>query len=199
MVLDVNYKRLSESIDYYKNRGYEKINLPWLAHEKYIKLTYKDNNQFIIKDCRALLGSAEQAFLKEVYENNLEGQFQSITPCFRNDKEDNLHFEYFMKNELFIYNKDYNFYDYESALEKMVIAAYDYFEKQLHLPILKIVETSESILSYDILLNEVEVGSYLIREVELEDRKIMYACGTGLAEPRFEAAIQYSVELKGEL
>lgn len=195
MVPGVNYRRLLESIDYYNYRGYEKINLPWIIDEKYIKLTYEDCNKFIIKDGRALLGSAEQAFLREVSENNLEGQFQCLTPCFRNDDEDELHFEYFMKNELFVYNKKYNFKDYELILEEMVKNVYDFFEEQTYLSTLKIVETPESLLSYDILLNGIEVGSYLIREIEFEGRKIMYVCGTGLAEPRFETAMFYGVKL----
>ena len=195
MVPGVNYRRLLESIDYYNYRGYEKINLPWIINEKYIKLTYKDCNKFIIKDGRALLGSAEQAFLREVSENNLEGKFQCLTPCFRNDDEDELHFEYFMKNELFIYNREYNFKGYELILEEMIINAYNFFEEQSYLPTLKIVDTSESLLSYDILLNDVEVGSYLIREIEFEGKKIMYTCGTGLAEPRFETAMFYGVDL----
>lgn len=195
MVPEVNYKRLLESIDYYNDKGYKRINLPWIVDEKYIKLTYKDDNKFIIKDERALLGSAEQAFLKEVFENNLEGRFQCLTPCFRNDKEDNLHFEYFMKNELFIYNEKYNFKAYELILEEMIINAYNFFEKQSYLQTLKIVETSESLLNYDILLNDIEIGSYLIREIEFEGRKIMYVCGTGLAEPRFETAMFYGVKL----
>lgn len=195
MVPGINYERLLKSINYYSFRGYEKINLPWIVDEKYIKLTYKDDNKFIIKDERALLGSAEQAFLKEVFENNLEGQFQCLTPCFRNDDEDELHFEYFMKNELFVYNEKYNFKAYELILEEMIINAYNFFEEQSYLSTLKIVETPESLLSYDILLNGIEVGSYLIREIEFEGRKIMYVCGTGLAEPRFETAMFYGVKL----
>ena len=181
MVPGVNYRRLLESIDYYNYRGYEKINLPWIINEKYIKLTYKDGNKFIIKDGRALLGSAEQAFLREVFENNLEGQFQCLTPCFRNDDEDELHFEYFMKNELFVYNEKYNFNNYKSVIEKMITDVYEFFENQTYLSTIKIIETDESLLSYDILLNDVEVGSYLIREIEFEGKKIMYACGTGFS------------------
>ncbi len=195
MVPGVNYKRLLESIDYYSYRGYEKINLPWIIDEKYIKLTYKDDNKFIIRDGRALLGSAEQSFLREVFENNLEGQFQCLTPCFRNDDEDELHFEYFMKNELFVYNEKYNFNNYKSVIEKMITDAYKFFENQTYLSTIKIIETNESLLSYDILLNDVEVGSYLIREIEFEGKKIMYVCGTGLAEPRFETAMFYGVKL----
>ena len=77
----------------------------------------------------------------------------------------------------------------------MIINAYNFFEEQSYLQTLKIVETSESLLSYDMLLNGIEVGSYIIREVELEGRKIMYTCGTGLAEPRFETAMFYGVKL----
>lgn len=195
MVPEVNYRRLIESIDYYNDKGYKRINLSWIVNEKYANLTYKDDNKFIIKDGRALLGSAEQAFLREVLENNLEGKFQCLTPCFRNDKEDNLHFEYFMKNELFIYNEKYNFRDYESILEKMIKNAYNFFEEQSYISTLKLIKTPESLISYDILLKDIEVGSYLMREVEFEGKKIMYVCGTGLAEPRFETAMFYGAKL----
>lgn len=195
MVPEVNYRRLLKSIDYYNDKGYKRLNLPWIVDEKYVNLTYKGGNKFIIKDGRALLGSAEQAFLKEVLENTLEGKYQCVTPCFRNDIEDDLHFEYFMKNELFVYNEKYNFKDYELILEKMVKDAYDFFGVQPYISSIKIIETPESLLSYDILLNNIEVGSYLIREVELDGKKIMYTCGTGLAEPRFETAMHYGVKL----
>ena len=174
----INYKILSESIDYYEQQGFKRIETPWLVSEYIDKLTKPpDIPSFQLKhNNKCLVASGEQTFLYLYLKDFLpKGQFQTTTPCFRNDSFDFHHTKYFIKNELIKTDK-INF----GELEKIVDICFSFYKK--YIPDVEIVETN---IGFDINYKEFELGSYGIRECKF--LKWIYA--TGCAEPRFSKII----------
>ena len=71
----IDYKIISDSINYYESKGFIRIETPWTVSE------YIDNL------------TKPKDFLPK-------GQFQTTTPCFRFESFDYSHTKYFIKNEL---------------------------------------------------------------------------------------------------
>ena len=183
----IDYTNLSDSIKYFNSIGYKELSLPWHVEKEYIEFTLKkelvNKYKFKILDNRFLVGSAEQSFIKSMIEDKIYGSYQSITPCFRDDVEDNLHHKYFMKNEIFI-NNDISIHRLQRLIEEVLKLYSKYTTKDN----IEIVETSDelSIKSFDININGIEVGSYGIRELE----GYGWIYGTGVAEPRFSYSLK---------
>lgn len=170
----IDYKLLDESINYYSESGFKRIESPWLVSQATDEIT-KPKNQisFQLKhNNKCLVASGEQSFLYLYLKGFLPlGQFQTITPCFRFEEFDTLHSKYFIKNELIktdVVNKE--------ELIKIVNNSLIFFIR--YIPDCKIKKTETG---YDIEVDGKEIGSYGIRECEF--LKWIYA--TGLAEPRF--------------
>lgn len=183
----INFKRLYNSIESYKEAGFYPIDTPWIVPTEISNSTSPVKNDGELKhlDGYSLVGSAEQSFIYSYSIKHLvRGKFQSITPCFRlSEVEDYTHQKWFMKNELFICGKELVS---DSNLEKVIVNCSRFFENELkkfnldHL--LNEVETNEG---FDLYLGSIEIGSYGIRTTEYGD----FIYGTGLAEPRFSKAI----------
>lgn len=180
----INYQNIQDSIDFFSINDYRRIETPWTVTESISNLTKpKDREDWKINNKnKVLVGSAEQGFLYLILKGFLPtGQYQSTTPCFREEPFDLTHSKYFIKNELII-TEDVN----EIKLLKMVDSAMMFFKVKLGVSdfdynnnvILKKVKTG--MLSYDIEFAGIELGSYGIRENEL----LKYIYGTGCAEPR---------------
>jgi len=99
-----------------------------------------------------------------------KGQYQTITPCFRDDEEDYLHSKHFMKNEL-IKTDVVN----SNTLLDIVLVSLEFFRK--YLPEAYHVTTDEG---FDILYRDDELGSYGIRQTVF----LKWIYGTACAEPR---------------
>jgi len=104
----INYQLLAEAIAFYKERGYEMVELPWMVNKAYSMLTCpSEDNAFAIEErfyTKHLVGSAEQAFLHQSYFNDQLKPFtkyMAVTPCFRRGEDDETHSEQFIKLELF--------------------------------------------------------------------------------------------------
>lgn len=175
----INYKILDDSINYYENNGFKRIEAPWTVSEYIDNLTKpKDVLSFQLKhNDKCLVASGEQSFLYLYLKEFLpKGQFQTITPCYRFESFDFSHTKYFMKNEL-IKTDVVTEYD----LEKIVELCVNFYEK--YLPIVVVIKHNEG---YDIEWNGYELGSYGIRECEY----LKWIYGTGVAEPRFSKLIE---------
>ena len=132
----INYHIISDSLSYYKSHGYKLIDVPWAVPEHIMEITalpehrYKDNKLNYIDGC--LVASAEQSFLHMIESGQLEqGTYCTITPCFRDDKIDKWHDQYFMKVELINYSKMTNYKNLqkesEEDLQNMINIAQDFF------------------------------------------------------------------------
>lgn len=177
----INYQNLADSVEFYKNRGYVPIEVPWTVSEYVDNITKPaDRIHYQLKhNNKCLIASGEQGFLYLYLKDYLPlGKFQTITPCFRDEPYDLYHEKCFMKNELIITDDTS-----DKMLNKIVDDARAFFAKIIGCPIeeLDIVNTSKDFeISLDINFKDVELGSYGIRETEF----IKWIYGTGCAEPR---------------
>lgn len=170
----INYKLLSDSIEYYEKEGFSRIESPWTVSEYIDNLTKpKDIVSFQLKhNDKCLVASGEQSFLYLYLKDFLpKGQFQTTTPCFRHESFDYSHTKYFIKNEL-IKTDVVNSEELDIIVDKCFI----FFKK--YIPNIDVITTD---IGFDINYKNNEIGSYGIRENEF--LKWIYA--TGCAEPRF--------------
>ncbi len=174
----INYKIISDSIDYYESNGFKRIESPWTVSEYVDKLTKpEDRISFQLKhNNKCLVASGEQSFLYLYLKDFLpKGQFQTTTPCFRFESFDYSHTKYFIKNELIKTDLVNN-----NELDKIVEICSRFYQK--YIPEVSVIKTN---IGYDIEYKSQELGSYGIRECEF--LKWIYA--TGCAEPRLSKII----------
>lgn len=174
----IDYQKITDSIKYYTNLGYEEINVPIFVPQYISDLTKPvENKNIMVDDKMCLVGSAEQSFLYQYLQGFLpKGKYQATTPCFRDDNEDYFHQQWFIKNEIFI-TQDVN----EANLNKLVNEAY-YFFKQ-YIEDIKLLKTEKG---YDIVYLDYELGSFYKNSTDFCD----YICGTACAEPRLSNIIK---------
>lgn len=178
----IDYDLLARAVLYYNACGYQQIESPWMVDRKTIDLTLPpDATPFLLTNGDAMVGSAEQGLINMTLreELTLNKKYMSISPCFRDDKNDDTHSKTFMKLELFCFTPSSNF-DFPDG-RRMIFDAKTYFEMNG----IK-CEYEETPLGLDIVTkkNKLELGSYGYRTIHHYD--IYY--GTGLALPRFSLA-----------
>lgn len=177
----INYKLLDDSLKFYEEQGFKRIETPWTVSEFVDNITKpQDRISFQLKhNDKCLVASGEQSFLYLYLKEFLpKGQFQTITPCYRYESFDFLHTKYFMKNEL-IKTDEVN----KSGLNFVVDCALGFYRQYFPYNEISIVTTNDG---FDILCNgKIELGSYGIRECEF----LTWIYGTGCAEPRMSKLI----------
>lgn len=210
----INWHLFSKAITTYTHLGYKLIEVPWLVDQQTINVTLPPGKKpFTVDGCgevNQLVGSAEQSFIYLALQGKLlPGKYQALTPCFRDDQEDELHHKYFMKLELihinpkpFILNKadghtyfgpinrkDENEWLASEGLDPIEDegepSTYDQvlLDAKYALSFLakKPIKIERTNEGADLTINGVEIGSYGIRTYNA----ITWVYGTGLAEPRF--------------
>ena len=106
---EIDYALIASAIAFYEKHGYEYRHMPWAVPRAVSTITAPVEKLIPLNDEFDLVGSAEQSFIWEFIEQKLEGTFLSVTPCFRKEPEyDELHYNYFMKLELFSTEKHAN-------------------------------------------------------------------------------------------
>jgi hypothetical protein len=183
----IDYGVLHTSTVYYAGLGYDRIEAPWTVTRATSDITKPDGAkdwEIVGKD-KVLVASGEQSFLYLYLKGFLpKGEFQTITPCFREEPFDFTHTKYFMKNELINTSKVS-----KSQLESMVGHAYDFFAEYLGPDHLEVITIDDK--NIDIYWLNFEIGSYSIRSCQWLD----WICGTGVAEPRFSSMIELKKKL----
>jgi hypothetical protein len=176
----INYKILSDALDYYQSKGFIYEDVDWVVSEEISNITKPEIlKNFPLFD-GVLVASAEQSFLQKIYDKQLKaGSFVALTPCFRDEVSDYLHQKYFMKVEL-IETLDTT----PQRMFEIIELCQNFFKQYVDT---KIEQTGE--LMYDIVdsKNGIELGSYGIRSNPLVGTWI-YA--TGVAEPRLSRVIK---------
>ena len=191
----INYANLLQAMEMYRQYGYRYIEVPWTVPNAIALRTAPDwviDPLIKLENGKSLIASGEQGFLQLLSEGSLPiGDYQTITPCFRDDIIDDMHCKQFMKLELIsVVNLEINDESVNAAILRIVNNAKQVFNK---IGIKHEMQTT-SIISSDIedyqidieaVLNNgketIELGSYGVRETAYA--KWIY--GTGLAEPRF--------------
>ena len=181
----IDYKILDDSLNFYEYRGFKRVETPWLVTKSISDITKpSDIPDFtVLEKGKVLVASGEQSFLYQYNKGFLpKGQFQTITPCFREDSFDAYHSKYFIKNEL-IKTDHVN----EDSLDYVISLAFDFFESKLGDGVyITSTRSLPDMPSYDIMFDKIELGSYGIRSCEFLD----WIYGTGVAEPRFSRVIE---------
>lgn len=169
----IDYGIINDSIKYYEDLGFARVETPWLVSDKIEKITRPQGAiAFEVKhNGKCLVASGEQSFLYQYVKGFLPlGQYQTVTPCFRYEEFDFLHSKYFIKNEL-IKTDVVN----EEELDKMVDLALKFYQR--YISNAYVIKTN---IGYDIEVGGYELGSYGIRKCEF----LNWIYGTGVAEPR---------------
>lgn len=175
----IDYGLLEKSIEYYDKIGYKRVETPWLVPACIDDITRpKTSKPFeLLHNHKRLVASGEQSFLYQNLKGFLpKGKFQTVTPCFRDEKVDFTHCKYFIKNELII-TDDVT----EYSLNAMIDNALEFFKQ--FLPKAQVEKTN---IGYDIVCNGIEIGSYGIRSCSF----LEWIYGTGCAEPRTSSLIK---------
>lgn len=180
----IDWALLGKAYEYYK-KYYTYQETPFAVPETCTQLTKPHNDQsFILNDGlfyrqpHELVGSAEQGFIYLALQNKLvSNKLFSISPCFRSENYDATHLPWFMKLELFhLSNTEEDVFAMMEIVKDFLITnCPGNYEK---------IQTSEQ--SWDIILNNIEIGSYGIRKVE----NLEFIYGTGLALPRLSQALE---------
>ena len=191
----MNYNTLNHSIYYYQLNGYKYIDAPWLVDNDIYDLTKpEDNENFTIKDL-ALVGSAEQSFMQLIKNNELEnGKYVTVTPCFRDDELDDLHQIYFMKTELIMVDCLENLLE---EFDNIVELCLNFFNQYVPSKLLDLTNEKNNMMNdtltpcYDIIdiKNYIELGSYGIRSMMVNDKQVFWIYATGCAEPRLSYVV----------
>lgn len=123
------------------------------------------------------VGSAEQSFLFLQQQGLLDkGNYMAITPCQRFEFEDDLHYSIFIKIELIMIGERN-----PDIILNIAKDFFSYYDKSL-----EIVPSGNKDKERDIIINNIEVGSYGIWNTE---DNMPYCYGTGIAEPRLTYAL----------
>lgn len=170
----IDFKLLNESIIYYEEKGFKRVETPWTVSEKVDNITKPaDRIAFQLKhNDKCLVASGEQSFLYLLIKGFIPpGKYQTITPCFRFEPFDLYHTKYFMKNELIITENPIS-----RNMVRMLEEAVEFYEPYFKTK-LDVIKTPEG---FDIEVAAHELGSYGIRQHEY----LKWIYGTGCAEPR---------------
>ena len=172
---EINWERIGKAVQFYKDLGYQYMEVPWFASEEATRVTHQGS----VLSCKYgnLLGSAEQAFIDQMLSGNIEygTNLIAVSPCFREeDKYTKLNHLSFMKVELFRLGPDFG---------KLLNDAFNFYQS-LGIEGLYKESFLERNMDYttDILggRNSIELGSYGGRTYH----QFSWSYGTGLAEPR---------------
>jgi len=169
----INYKLLHDSINFYENNNFKRIESPWLVTDYIDNITRpKEAIPYHIPNKnKNFVASGEQSFLYLYLKEHLpKGKFQTVTPCLCNDSFDFSHTKYFIKNELII-TDDVSW----DSVQDITELALSFFKNIFGSKVKRISKTK----SYDIEFEGIELGSYGIRECEF----LSWIYGTGCAEP----------------
>lgn len=183
----INYKFIQNSIDFYIEKGFERVEVPWTVTKEISDITKPvDAKDFrlIHENGKVLVGSAEQSFLYQYSKGFLpKGKFQAVTPCFRFENHDETHKKYFIKNELIITDNVS-----KESLTQLRKDALEYFCTYFDREKLVVIATSSDGNNFDIMYdnnsNYIELGSYGIRTCNF----LEWIYGTATAEPRLSYA-----------
>lgn len=178
----INYGIIDDSIEFYAKEGFQRVETPWTITPAISNITKPVGaKDFTIEEKnKVLVASGEQSFLYLYNKGFLpKGQFQTVTPCFRDEMFTPLHTKYFIKNEL-IKTDVVN----EMELTTLIDKSQDFFERWIGNTV--VIKTTDSPLAYDIMYQDVELGSYGIRTCDF----ITWIYGTGVAEPRLSMTMQ---------
>jgi hypothetical protein len=193
----IDYHKIATAVRHYNEAGFKYIEAPWLISNESMMITAPPGVRLFDTFAGNLVASGEQSFLeirKELLKaDGFPALYQCVTPCFRDEaKPDDLHLQYFMKNELIGIN--WHIFEHKEnvpwALLNFVIRkALDFFKIYAYEPEdeLNLIDAPmpNSVVNHDITIRGIEVGSYGYRYTD----DFAWVYGTGVAEPRLSQVL----------
>lgn len=168
---------LLSCIDMYSKLGYNFIDVPFIVDKEVSNLTKPiDIPNLHHNDRLVYIGSGEQSFVQMILDGKLSsGKYMCLTPCYRSEPVlDELHHLMFLKLELINIGTN--------SFEEILMDC----QKVLQYHTKSMVYRYVHRIGIDLMCNDVEIGSYGLRSVELQNgQEVVYSYGTGLALPRF--------------
>ena len=181
----VDYKKIADAVEYYKNFDYKYIEVPWIISLDTMLITRPPGARLFSTFAGELVASGEQSFL-EIRKKLKPGKYQCVTPCFRDEKiRDKLHKQYFIKNELIWIPEPTKDVPYCHLVDKMLAEVLPFFKRYFDAKVIE-VPIDNAHVNKDIFINGIEVGSYGCRSLG----SFTWIYGTGCAEPRLTQAIK---------
>lgn len=185
----INYKNIADSIEFYSKCGIQYIETPWYVSKQAMDITKpsfinSEDDYYIPKNDKYLVASAEQSFIYLMFKGQLiPGWYHTVTPCFRFETIDSIHRKVFMKNELIYLAKEDESNEYlNEKLNRMIELAQSFFKKVIGaIPEKVEIPQENSIVNFDLMYKDNELGSYGIRKYK---NMFTWIYGTGCAEPR---------------
>lgn len=177
----INWSYISQAVQFYALRGYQHVEVPWIIPHAVIMGTAPAWVTPLATPEGDLVGSGEQGLLHMALQGRLTpGRYQTTTPCWRDDPEDELHGRHFVKVELMILKANPTPED-RDAIMTDAKAFYDHFLSTTRL----VVDLEPH--QVDIICDEtkIELGSYGVRRF----LHAAWAYGTGCAEPRLSTVL----------
>ena len=158
---------------HYLNRGYKPLSAPMIVDKDVVEITLPEGRVSKEHLGKFYVGSAEQSFYQLLKDGLVpDGSYMMITPCHRDEVNDETHLDIFLKIELVSVNKTY------VNIAQDAFDLYKFLGEDVET---KIIEESRGI---DLEIDGVEVGSFGFRAVS----GYVVNYGTGLALPRFSQA-----------
>lgn len=176
----IDTELLMKAMSFYQGIGYKPIPAPMLVDKDIVELTIPKGNKAREHLGKYYVGSAEQSFYQIIKDGmKPDGSYMMITPCERDEVEDELHLGIFLKVELISTVK---------SKEDILRDASDFLYHSYigH----NIVKTENG---FDLEVNGIEVGSY--GAIKYSGYDITF--GTGIALPRLTKATGYTYNIKG--
>lgn len=195
----IDYQKIATAVRHYGEARFKYIEVPWFVTPETMNITAPPGVQLFDTFAGSLVASGEQSFLhirKELLkEDGFPALYQCVTPCFRDEANpDELHLQYFMKNELIGIN--WHTFDEKdktevpwALLNYVIRKALDYFKIYAYEESdeLKVIDAPmpNSVVNHDITIRGIEVGSYGYRHTD----GFAWVYGTGVAEPRLSQVL----------
>jgi len=175
----INYGRIQNAIDFYQKLGYQYLDVPWLVKKESVDVTKPPTARNYETFAGCLVASGEQSFYEIRHDLCPSRFYQCVTPCFRDEKYDELHLPYFLKNELIVvlWRGD----SAEVIMDKMIHDAFQFFSRYCYGGISEV----HTDIGTDLAFHGIELGSYGVRDID----GFRWVYGTGCAEPRLSQAI----------
>ncbi len=177
----IDYGLIADAVKFYQGRNYVLFDVPWVVNKEAYHATKPPEaaDLYVFNWDSYLAASGEQSFIEMMLKGRDLKRAICVTPCFRDDKTDDIHRKTFMKVELIKADEVST-----AHLFSVMHDAMAFFERYLY--DVKIKETGPQ--SFDLVCKEsrTELGSYGIREF----KNLKWIYGTGLAEPRLSQVLR---------
>lgn len=176
----IDYEKIACAIAHYNRIGYERVDVPWLVSPECCDATRPKEARPFSTFAGNLVASGEQSFISIMKDLCPRQKYMCVTPCFRDEKYDELHLMQFIKVELIqvLWQDD----DPNKFIKTITSDALSFFRPYAS----NHPKVEETDLGIDIKINDIEVGSYGLRQFN----GYRWIYGTGCAEPRLSMALK---------